>query len=166
MTLEYLQSILFKEETQNGVTTLTPEVEGLNEPDWVLESAAGYDGIIELIQNKGLPVTVVLEHNEMGNFSFHQGGFEQASQSIWVMEMVAADEDRRQIQVQCKRRMERILSILGKHFDDDDKPLVDKWDLHDIPFGIRNAGSNYTGYEFVLHFNEDIDLSYHEREQG
>lgn len=162
LTLEYLKSILFKEETE----TVVPMVRGLDKPDWVLESATGYDGIIELIQNKDVPVCVVLEHNELGNFSMHQGGFEQASQSIWVMEMVAADEDRRKVQVECRRRMTRILSILGKHFDNDDQPLVDKWDLHDIPYGIRNAGPNYTGYEFVLHFAEDIDLSYHEREQG
>ena len=177
LTLDYLQSILFKREQASVTPHVTPravnphqidpiiivkpEVEGLEKPEWVLESAAGYDGIIELIQTKGLPVCVVLEHNEVGNFSMHQGGFEQTSQSIWVMEMVAADEDRRKVQVECRQRMERIISILGKHFDEDDKPLVGKWDLHDIPYGIRNAGSNYTGYEFVLHFAEDIDLSYH-----
>ncbi len=141
LTLEYLKSILFKEETE----TVVPMVLGLDKPDWVLESAAGYDGIIELIQTKGLPVAVVLEHNEMGNLSIRPGGFMMASQSIWIMEMVAADEDRRALQMNCWRRMKRIISVLAKHFDDDDKPLVDKWDPEDIPYGIRNAGSNYTG---------------------
>lgn len=177
LTLDYLQSILFKREQASVTPHVTPravnphqidpiiivkpEVEGLEKPEWVLESAAGYDGIIELIQTKGLPVCVVLEHNEMGNLSIRPGGFMMASQSIWIMEMVAADEDRRAIQMNCWRRMKRIISVLAKHFDDDDKPLVGKWDPEDIPYGIRNAGSNYTGYEFVLHFAEDIDLSYH-----
>lgn len=169
LTLDYLKSILFIEETEtvNGVTTtITPEVEGVTSEDQVLESAAGYDGIIELIQTKGLPVAVVLEHNEMGNLSIRPGGFMMASQSIWIMEMVAADEDRRAIQMNCWRRMKRIISVLAKHFADDDKPLVDKWDPEDIPYGIRNAGSNYTGYEMLLHFNEDIDLSYHPLNDG
>ena len=64
LTLDYLKSILFIEETEtvNGVTTtsITPEVEGVTSEDQVLESVAGYDGIIELIQTKGLPVAVVL----------------------------------------------------------------------------------------------------------
>lgn len=170
LTLDYLKSILFIEETEtvNGVTTttITPEVEGVTSVDQVLESAAGYDGIIELIQTKGLPVAVVLEHNEMGNLSIRPGGFMMASQSIWIMEMVAADEDRRAIQMNCWRRMKRIISVLAKHFDDDDKPLVDKWEPEDIPYGIRNAGSNYTGYEMLLHFNENIDLSYHPLNDG
>lgn len=170
LTLDYLKSILFIEETEtvNGVTTttITPEVEGVTSEDQVLESAAGYDGIIELIQTKGLPVAVVLEHNEMGNLSIRPGGFMMASQSIWIMEMVAADEDRRAIQMNCWRRMKRIISVLAKHFDEDDEPLVDKWEPEDIPYGIRNAGSNYTGYEMLLHFNEDIDLSYHPLNDG
>lgn len=170
LTLDYLKSILFIEETEtvNGVTTttITPEVEGVTSEDQVLESAAGYDGIIELIQTKGLPVAVVLEHNEMGNLSIRPGGFMMASQSIWIMEIVAADEDRRAIQMNCWRRMKRIISVLAKHFDDDDKPLVDKWEPEDIPYGIRNAGSNYTGYEMLLHFNENIDLSYHPLNDG
>ena len=170
LTLDYLKSILFIEETEtvNGVTTttITPEVEGVTSVDQVLESAAGYDGIIELIQTKGLPVAVVLEHNEMGNLSIRPGGFMMASQSIWIMEMVAADEARRAIQMNCWRRMKRIISVLAKHFDDDDKPLVDKWEPEDIPYGIRNAGSNYTGYEMLLHFNENIDLSYHPMNDG
>lgn len=184
LTLDYLQSILFKREQVNVTPHVTPravnpqplnpdplivvkpEVEGLEKPEWVLESAAGYDGIIELIQTKGLPVCVVLEHNEVGNLSIRPGGFMMASQSIWIMEMVAADEDRRAIQMNCWRRMKRIISVLAKHFDDDDKPLVNKWDPEDIPYGIRNAGSNYTGYEMLLHFNEDIDLSYHPLNDG
>lgn len=152
LTLAYLQDIL------------TNEVPGLKDTeDQVLESAAGYDGIIELIQTKGLPVAVILEHNEMGNLSIRPGGFQTGSQSLWVMEMVAADEDRHAVQQQCWARAKRIVSVLLHRFDLDDAPLR-QWDWNDIPYGVRNAGSNYTGYELVLHFTEDIDLSYHEPE--
>lgn len=152
LTLAYLQDIL------------TNEVPGLTDTSkQVLESAAGYDGIIELIETKEEPVAVVLEHNEMGNISIRPGGLQLSSQSLWVMEMVAADEDRRAIQLQCWERAKRIISVLIHRWEVDaakDK-AIKQWDWHDIPYGIRNAGPNYTGYELVLHFTEDIDISYH-----
>lgn len=152
LTLEYLQDIL------------TNEVPGLKDTtEQVLESAAGYDGIVELIESKELPVAVVLEHNEMGNISIRPGGFQISTQSLWVMEMVAADEDRRAIQKKCWAMATRIIGVLIHRWEEDeekDKPIK-QWDWHDIPYGIRNAGSNYTGYELVLHFTEDIDISYH-----
>jgi len=152
LTLSYLQGILDN------------EVPGLKDTaEQVLESAAGYDGIIEIIETKGLPIAVILEHNELGNLSVRPGGFQTSSQSIWVMQMVAADEDRRAIQLECWSMAKRIISVLLLHLDigePNDKPIA-QWDPHDIPYGIRNAGPNYTGYELVLHFAEDIDLSYH-----
>ena len=150
LTLNYLKSILFVKKL--------PEIDGINTENCIIESAAGYDGIIELIQHVDLPVAVVLEHNEMGNLGLHNdGGFMTASQSLWVMEMVGEREDRRRVQERCWARAKRILAVMIEHCDD--APLK-QWVKGDIPYGIRNAGPNYTGYELTLHFTEDIDLSY------
>ena len=150
LTLNYLKSVLFA----NG----RAEVEDIYKKDCILESAAGYDGIIKLIESGSLPVAVVLEHNEMGNLGLHNdGGFMTASQSLWVMEMVGEREDRRRVQERCWARAKRILAVMIDHSDD--APLK-QWEWGDIPYGIRNTGPNYTGYELTLHFTEDIDLSY------
>lgn len=125
----------------------------------VIESDAGYDGIIELIQNKSMPRTVILEHNEIGELSFRTGGFMLASQSLWVMEMVAANESRLEVQQRCWNRAKRIIAILA-HAKDEEDFEVGQLDWSSIPYGVRNAGPSYTGYEFTLRFTEDYELSF------
>ena len=151
LTLTYLQ---------NHLTNIIPGINDTSEQ--VIESAAGYDGIIELIQNKDLPLVVVLEHNEVGSFSFRPGGFHTTSQSIWLMEMVAADEDRRSIQQNCFNSVRHLLTALKTVKEDLPDGSMDElagWDWLDIPYGVRNAGSNFTGYEVTLYFRENTDLS-------
>lgn len=153
LTLDYLKSILLYTETENGssgLPFLTSEAQ-------FLESAGGFDGITELIQSKGLQTALVLEHNEVGELSFRPGGFHQASQSIWIMRMVGFNDDRRAIQKDTKVMMQDILRMFAGH--EQDEPLK-QWEWGSVPYGARNAGANYTGYEFTLHFSEDIDLSY------
>ena len=127
----------------------------------IIESAAGYDGIVALIQTKGITPMVVLEHNSTGELSMRPGGFSNASQSIWIMRMVGRDTDRTAMQNKCFDDMKRIVSILGKHKK---QQALYGWQPDSIPYSIRNAGANFTGYEFTLHFEEDIDLTYHGQE--
>lgn len=175
LTLEYLQSILFKKEEVNvgghpvgravnpqpqhpePLVVLKPEVNGLNDPKQIIESAAGYDGIVALIQTKGLSPVVVLENSEVGEFSFRPGGFQKSSQSIWVMKMAPRDGDRKAVQDDCFGMMKRIISVFNLH--EKDEPLA-QWEWDHIPWGIRNAGPNFTGYEFTLYFGEDTDFEY------
>ncbi len=144
LNLQYLKTIL-----ADGLSDVTD--------DDIIESAAGYDGIVALIQTKGMQTAVVLEHNEVGEYSFRPGGFQRASQSIWVMRMVGADDDRRVVQDQMKDLMQRILGVFVHHEHDSQ---LSNWEWGSVPYGIRNAGPNYTGYEFTMSFNEDLDLSY------
>ena len=146
LTLEYLQQILPGELT--NVTDMEKQV---------IESAAGYDGIVALIQTKGISPMVILENSEVGEFSIRPGGFEKTSQSVWVMAKVARDADRRAAQDECREMMKRILKVFVKHEKD---TQLAQWEWDRIPYGIRNAGPNYTGYEFTIYFSEDTDLSY------
>lgn len=123
----------------------------------VIESAAGYDGIVSLVQTKGITPIIVLEHNSVGELSVRPGGFERASQSIWIMKMVGRDDDRAAVQAWCKGSMKRFVSVLVKHKYE---PQLESWQPESIPYSIRNAGPNFTGYEFTLSFDEDVDLSY------
>ena len=148
LTLPYLQKIL-RGQLPNEI--IKPDTQ-------IIESAGGYDGIVSLIQTKGISPMVILENSEIGEFSLRPGGFEKTSQSIWVMKMVPKDGDRSKIQRECKTMMEKIISIFVKH--EKDKEL-DQWEWDRVPYGVRNAGANFTGYEFTLYFSEDTDLSYH-----
>lgn len=147
LTLEYLKQ------------TLTGQIAQITDPTkQIIESAAGYDGIVALIQTKGISPIVILENSEVGEFSLRPGGFLKSSQSVWVMKMVGRDGDRRAVQDECFAMMKRIIKVFVKHEKDAE---LDQWDWGDrIPWGIRNAGPNFTGYEFTLGFSEDTDLSY------
>lgn len=145
LTLDYLRTIIGGK--IDGLTDTTEQV---------MESDAGYDGIIELIQTKGLPLAMVLEPSEMGNFSFRPGGFHITTQSVWIMEMVGADETRRAVQQRCFTALHNLLVTLKDHKDDSQ---LEGWDWLDIPYGVRNAGPNYTGYEVFIRFTEDTDLA-------
>lgn len=148
LTIEYLQKILRGEMP----TTIT------NPKEQIIEGAGGYDGIVALIQTKNNSPVIVLENSEIGEFSLRPGGFDKTSQSIWVMKMVPKDGNRSKFQKECKAMMEKIISVFVKH--ENDKEL-EQWEWDRVPYGIRNAGANFTGYEFTLYFSEDTDLSYH-----
>ena len=147
LTLDYLRKRL------NGYVAAIYNVK-----EQVIESAGGFDGIVSLVQTKNISPIFVLENSEIGEFSFRPGGFDKTSQSIWVMKMVPKDGDRQKVQKECFKLMKRILSILAIH-DEDDEYLKD-WEWDRIPWGVRNAGANFTGYEFTLYFSEDTDLTY------
>lgn len=127
----------------------------------VIESAAGYDGIVSLVQTKGITPIIVLEHNSTGELSVRPGGFERANQSIWIMKMVGRDEDRATVQAWCKATMKRFVSVMVKHYR---AVELKGWQPESLPYSIRNAGPNFTGYEFTMNFDEDIDLEYHGQE--
>lgn len=148
LTLQYLQNIL-RGQMPNDITKPATQI---------IESPGGYDGIISLIQTKGISPMVILEHSEMGEFSVRPGGFMKTSQSVWVMKMVGKEEDRRKVQDECLEMVKRIIGVFINHNKESE---LAEWEWDHIPYGVRNAGANFTGYEFTLHFSEDIDLGYH-----
>ena len=148
LTLQYLQNIL-RGQMPNDITKPNTQI---------IESPGGYDGIISLIQTKGISPMVILEHSEMGELSVRPGGFVKTSQSVWVMKMVGKEEDRRKVQDECFAMVKRIIGIFINH---NEEPELSEWEWDHVPYGVRNAGANFTGYEFTLHFSEDIDLGYH-----
>lgn len=124
----------------------------------IIESAGGYDGIVSLLQTKGASPMIVLEHSEVGEFNINPGGFVKTSQSIWVMKMVGRDDNRREVQDECFSMMQNIIKIFIRHHTDE---YLDQWEWNSIPWGVRNAGANFTGYEFTMYFSEDFCLEAH-----
>lgn len=153
LTLDYLKTVL------NDPKVTLPAFSDLKKQ--VIESAAGYNGIVSLVQTKGITPIIVLEHNSVGELSVRPGGFVRASQSIWIMKMVGRDADRSAVQAGCFADMKRIIKLLVKHIHE---PQLIGWQPESIPYSIRNAGPDFTGYEFTLSFDEDVDLSYDGKE--
>lgn len=146
LTLQYLKTIL----------TGTPGINNVD--DQIIESEAGYDGILALLDNRphADDLVIVLEHCESGSFEVNPGGVQHASQTIWVMSMVAFDENRRQIQDNMFSMMRRVVAtLISKHKD----PELEGWDNGNIPWFITNSANNYTGYQFTLHFDEVTNLT-------
>ena len=159
LTLNYLNQIFFRTVTdENDNEVKVPEIDGLDNPEWLMECRAGMDGAIAMIQKKNVPVAVVLEHAEAGRLSLkNSGGLNEATQSLWVMEMVPFGGSAPDKMDRCLERVFRIYSILVKHHAD---PQLRTWlETNEVNYYAREAGS-YVGYEMTIHFRENKDLSY------
>lgn len=146
LTIDYLQK------------KLRGNIAVLSKSDQFIECAGGYDGIISLVQTKGVSPAIILENSEIGEFSVQPGGFIKTSQSVWVMKMRTREENRSKTQEECKALMVQIIRVFIKNKKDME---LRQWEWDRIPWAVRNAGANFTGYEFTLYFSEDTDLSYH-----
>ena len=140
LSLSYLQNIL---------ADIMP-------PTNIIESDAGYDAIIELIQTKGLEKVIIFEPPEGGVFKLLPWGMDEAACSIWVMRMVGNEENRREIQKQCRKTLKAIIATFSVHRRD---AALQGFQIESIPYSVRNAGANYTGYEMTIYFNDDTNLS-------
>lgn len=155
--IQYLQGLVVRR-TSGDITTGIPDITNNNQ---VMESSAGFDGIVAAIQKKGLKHIVVLEHDDMGFFYVQPGGLNEFSQTIWIMEMVGMDESqRRSAQLRCFEKMKLLVGIMLAHRND---TQLEAWrpEEYDDAMGYicHNAGPNYTGYEITFRFREYTDLS-------
>ena len=150
LTLPYLKSILI----HDGLH----ELDGIEDENQILECRAGMGGAIKLIQEKGLPVAMVMEHPERHSLSLRNwGGFHECTPSIWIMERVAYDETAESVMARCYERYRKFFTVLVKHFEDDQ---LEGWrENAELTAYDREAGS-YVGYEVFINFRENEDLSY------
>lgn len=150
LSLNYLKSILFV----NG----RPDIDGIDRKEYILEARAGMDGAIQIIQNKNLPLCILLEHAERHTLSLHNdGGFHETTQSIWIMEKVAETEDAQEVSDRCLDRFKRLYSILINHYED--KQMKGWIENNEINGYAREAG-DYVGFEVFVNFRACEDLSY------
>ena len=151
LSLNYLKSILFV----NG----RADIDGIDRKEYILEARAGMDGAIQIIQNKNLPLCILLEHAERHSLSVspNGGGFHETTQSIWIMEKVAETEDAQAVMERCFARFKRLYSILINHHEDN--PLQGWIENNEINGYAREAG-DYVGYEVFVNFREYENLSY------
>lgn len=150
LTLEYIKSVL---QSESYITDIDEQV---------IESDAGYDGIVEILEQR--PETdpvILLENASSGNFSANPDGLEFTSQTIWVMSRVSFNEDRKTVQSNMKTLMRRIIAkfLTHRRSESEQHACIHYWDAKNIPWLVTNAGSNNTGYQFTLYFNEPTDMT-------
>lgn len=118
----------------------------------------GYDGVLSILANirgAGFPC-VVLEDRSSGELGCRPGGIDSYSLVLWVMDAKARDEQENVIYARTFELMKRIVRLLvhdkDKHF-----PGLD---VTSMPYNRRQGGTGCYGYEVVLTFFDNVDLSY------
>lgn len=149
LTLQYLKDLISVREVP------VPEITDLE--DQVIESDAGYDGIVELIEQRPDGDTVIiLEPGDSGSFGCNPDGVQHQSQVIWCVAKVGAMEAKKMEQKAMFSLMKRLVSLFIKHHKN---IHLKGWDSSHIPWLVTNAGSNCTGYQFSMYFDEVTDLT-------
>lgn len=147
ITLQYLK------------TALSDFAEVTNADEQVIESDAGYDGIVALINDRPeINPVFVIEHPDMFSLGVKPGGFETSSVNIWVVDMVGMNENRYNVQLSTNNLMRKLIGKLIKMSETTDD--LDGWQWEEIPVMTFNGGPNYTGFVFTMYFKEDVDLTY------
>lgn len=147
ITIEYLKSALSD----------FPEVRNVEEQ--VIESDAGYDSIVALINERPEANPVfILEPSDVFSLGVTPGGLEKSSKNIWVVDMVGADENRYDVQLRTNNLMRKLIAKLIQLSKTTDE--LDGWQWETIPVMTFNGGPNYTGFVFTMYFTESINLSY------
>ena len=147
ITLQYLKA------------ALADFAEVTNADEQVIESDAGYDGIVALINERPqVNPVVILEPSEVFSLGVNPGGIEHSSKNIWVVDMVGATENRYDVQLRANNLMRKVIAKLiqlSKTTDD-----LDGWQWENIPVMTFNGGPSYTGFVFTMYFTEDINLTF------
>jgi hypothetical protein len=119
-------------------------------------TAEGYDGVIALLENIRTTTfpCLVIEDRSMGNISIDAGPLDTYSIPLWVM---VSDQTKGATELYSHAfdLVKKILKILIR---DSDKNIIPGLDYTRIPYNKRSGVDAY-GYEILLTFRLDIDLS-------
>lgn len=116
--------------------------------------AQGYDGVIAILDNirtTGFPC-VIIEDRSMGNIDIDSGPLDSYSIPLWVMVQDATKEPS-ELFTLAYELVKKLLKILIRDAD-----YLNGFDYSRISYFKRFA-TDSAGYEILLQFREDIDLS-------
>lgn len=122
-------------------------------------SVPGYDAAITLCENgrsAQYPIAI-LEERGSGVFSAEYGGIDSFSQSIWVMSEIS-ERERIDKYTASRRSFDLLKKIIAKLISSKEEGVLPGLDVSSFPYFERNTAVA-AGYEFVVNFNNDINLS-------
>lgn len=133
------------------------EFEGLEMCNAVHE-AEGYDGVVALLENlrTGQFPCVVIEDRSIGNISIDSGPLDSYSIPLWIMVQDYSLEPSKLFQ-EAFEIGKKILKLLIRDAEKED--ILAGFDYSRIAYNKRTGPDCY-GYEFLLTFRDNIDLSY------
>ncbi len=147
--------------TSDYLLSILPEIEDFSQIDTELEShvqlAQGYDGVIALLENirtASFPCFII-EDRSMGNIDLDSGALDSYSIALWVMVQDATKEPSELFTI-AYELVKKVLRILIR--DSDMGVAPQGFDYSRISY-FKRFGNDSVGYEILLQFREDIDLS-------
>lgn len=145
-----LQLYYFKDSVRDLVTDVNKQV----------VTGAGYNAIVELLltRQKDFPC-IVLEDPDGGELSSRPGGFDNYTQSIWVMDRVGANQNPEPFFTSTKTLLKKVVARLIRLNSGEEFPKIKNLDLSHIPYMKREGGNELAGWEAVITIREDVDLS-------
>lgn len=123
-----------------------------------VHASDGYDGVVSILANirgTAFPCTV-LEDRSSGELGCRPGGVDTYSLVLWVMDMKGRDEQESAVYARTFSLAKRIVRLLVH----DSREHFPGLDITSVPYNRRQGGPGCYGYELVLTFFDDIDLSY------
>ena len=153
LTTKYLQQVLVELEEFSHLSNIENHI----------KSGDGYDAvtaILENIRSTDFPC-VVIEDRSSGNFTIEAGPVDTFTIALWVMLQQTREEedDNSELFRQAFELVKRIIKILIR--DQVARPSdMGFLDISRIPYNKRFGGAKCLGYELLLTFREEIDLSY------
>ncbi len=123
-----------------------------------VHASDGYDGVISILANiRGTAFPcVVLEDRSSGELGCRPGGFDSYSLVLWVMDSKGRDEQESTVYARMFALAKSIVRLLVR----DSREHFPGMDIASIPYNRRQGGPGCCGYELVISFFDDIDLSY------
>ena len=147
--------------TRDYLLTILPEIEEFSSDDiqyQVLE-ADGYDGVVALLSNVRdvcFPA-VVIEDRTIGNISIDSGPVDSYSIPLWVMVSNDTTKTRTELFQSAFNMTLKILKLFMR--DINSAADLSGWDFARIGYSKRSGPDCY-GYEVLMTFRDNIDLSY------
>lgn len=127
-------------------------------PDRQVFASDGYDGVLAVLSNiraAEFPC-VVLEDRSTGELGYRPGGIDTYSLVLWVMLAKSRDEQESTVYARAFTLMKNIVRLLVN----DRRNHFPGMDISSMPYNRRQGGPGCYGYEVIITFFDDIDLSY------
>jgi len=152
--------------TVNYLKELLTELEEFSDPSAVdnqIKSGDGFDeitAILESIRSIVFPC-VVIEDKSSGNFTIEDGPVDTYTITLWIMLQQTREEenDNSEIFRTAFALMKKIVVLLIRE-QEKGTHSVASLDISRMPYNKRLGGPNCLGYELLLTFRENIELSY------
>lgn len=142
--------------TSDYILSIIPEMSEFNslDPASHVYYAQGYDGVFALFDNiRSISYpAIVIEDRSSGNIVIDAGPVDTYTISLWIM-LQDVEKEQSALFVDAFKVVKKLTTLLIRDAD-----TLPGFDWTRIPYFKRMA-NKACGYEMMLTFNEDIDLS-------